>query len=252
MRVSLILAVLLWTQMGFSQTASINAYEHVIVPMQFDFQDESNQYQVNILARVLLQDEGFKVYMDKEERPLKFMGNTCEALFLEVEDTSGILRINVVFRLKDCYDNVLFESKEGSTKIKDFQQGYQAALKDAFSSLQDEDYRYDSSLDKIPGKSVQSSLNSSSPEEMYPEKKIYKFGGETYWLVEKENEAYSLLANEGIEIYAELEKADKGTFIFKSKTITGAAFFGADGNLTVEYRDEDLEGVQSIIFRKIE
>ncbi|MFO7744597.1 MAG: hypothetical protein R6V36_04345, partial [Psychroflexus sp.] len=116
MRVSLVLAVMLWVQMGFTQTASINAYEHVIVPMQFDFQDESNQYQLNILARVLLQEEGFKVFMDKEERPLKLMGNSCEALFLEVEDTSGILRINVVFRLKDCYDNVLFESKEGSTK----------------------------------------------------------------------------------------------------------------------------------------
>lgn len=251
MRVSLVLAVMLWMQMGFTQTASINAYEHVIVPMQFDFQDESNQYQLNILARVLLQEEGFKVFMDKEERPLKLMGNSCEALFLEVEDTSGILRINVVFRLKDCYDNVLFESKEGSTKIKDYQQGYQAALKNAFNSLEDEDYRYDSSLDKTPGKSAQSSSNPSSPGEMYPEKKIYKFGGETYWLIKKEDNNYVILANEGKLNYADLKIADRGTYIFNSKKINGAAFFNPEGDLNVEYMDQDLGETQTIIFKKI-
>jgi hypothetical protein len=36
-----------------------------------------------------------------------------------------------------------------------------------------------------------------------------------------------------------------------SDTINGAAYFDAEGNLIVEYRDEDLDEVQSLIFKKV-
>ncbi|NEV94770.1 hypothetical protein G3567_11505 [Psychroflexus sp. YR1-1] len=252
-----ILVLILWfgMQTGWSQTGSLNAYEHVIIPMKFDFQNETNEYQLNILARVLLQEEGFKVFMDTEERPLQFMGNTCEALFLEVEDTSGFLNISVIFRLKDCYDTVLFESEKGQTKLKDFKDGYQKALRLAFSSLADQNYRYDSSLEKAGPRSVLATsegLETSKMTERYPDKNLYKFGGQTFWLVKQVDGAYSLLMNEGSEHYAELEQADKGSFIFNSDTINGAAFFDVEGNLQVEYMDQDLGEVQSITFRKID
>lgn len=250
MKASIILVLVLWLQAGWSQTSNLNAYEHVIVPMQFDFQNKSNEYQLNILSRILLQEEGFKVYMDEEERPLEFRGNTCEPLFLEVEDTSGFLNISLVVRLKDCYDTILFESEEGHTKIKDFKEGYQEALRQAFLSLSDQNYRYDSSLSKAKDRSENTAIGLSTPDEMYSEKDIYKFGGETYWLVKKGDKDYIILAKNGKETYAELGNADKGTFIFKSETITGAAFFDAKGNLNIEYRDEDLDEVQSMIFRK--
>lgn len=255
MRTSIILVLVFWLQAGWSQTSNLNAYEYVIVPMQFDFQDKPNEYQLNILSRVLLKEEGFKVYMDKEERPLEFRGNTCEPLFLEVEDTSGFLNISLVVRLKDCYDTILFESEEASTKIKDFKEGYQKALKQAFLFLSDQNYHYDSTSEKVDNRSDLSSnkvSTSSNTREMYPDKKIYKFGGDTYWLIKKGDKNYTLLSNDGKENYADLENADKGTFIFNSKTINGAAFFDVDGNLIIEYRDEDLEEIQSIIFKKID
>lgn len=255
-KTSLLFIALIWFQMVSSQSSTINAYDHVIVPMQFDFQSEPNQYQLNILARILLKEEGFTVFMDKEERPLDYRGNSCKPLFMEVEDTSGFLNLSLVVRLKDCHDNILFESEEGKTKIKEFKEGYQDALRQAFVSLSDLNYQYNNDLSNEEEvstvKNLEISSDSSAPEDIYPDKKIYKFGGEIYWLVKQGDKNYRLLTNAGKENYAELENADKGTFIFNSKSISGAAFFDAEGNLTIEYRDEDLDEVQKLIFRKVD
>ncbi|MBZ9777499.1 hypothetical protein LB452_01065 [Psychroflexus sp. CAK8W] len=259
MRIRLILVLMFLSQIGLSQESNLNAYKHVIVPMQFDFQSESNQYQLNILSRVLLKEEGFEVYMDKEERPMELLGDTCAPLFFEIEDTSGFLNISLIVRLKDCYDNVIFESEEVSTKIKKYKEGYQAALKQAFTFLADENYRYDENLSPAPFKSISNvkKKSSGSADEVtesgskYPNKKIYKFGGETYWLIEQDKN-FILLTSEGKVNYAELETADRGTYIFNSGKIIGAAFFDANGNLNVEYMDEDLGEIQHITFRKID
>lgn len=255
MRASLILFLVVCFQAGWSQTSNLNAYEYVIVPMKFDFQNKPNEHRLNTIARFLLKEEGFEVYMDKEERPLEYRGNTCEPLFLEVEETSGFLNFSLIVRLKDCYDNVLFESEEGKSKIKEFQEGYQDALKQAFMSLTEANYSYDSSLPKVTSRNSSTTnkvAQSSTGDKTYPDKINYKFGGETYWLVKKGSKDYSILANEGKENYAELQNADKGTFIFDSKTINGAAYFDAEGSIIIEYMDEDLGEIQNMIFRKID
>ncbi|WP_019039475.1 hypothetical protein [Psychroflexus tropicus] len=257
-KTSLLLIALLCFQLASSQTSNINAFEYVIIPMQFDFQSEPNKYQLNILSRVLLKEEGFKVFMSTEERPLDYRGNTCKPLFFEVEDTSGYLSISVVARLKDCYDNVLFESEEGKTKIKDFKEGYQDALKKALSSLSEMNYRYNSSLEKYPEReNDQLSLNPASSSEdkvienAYSDKRVYKLGGKTYWLVSVDQGDYKLLSNSGKVNYATLSKADKGSYIFNSISISGAAYFDAEGNLNVEYMDKDLNELQYMTFKEV-
>lgn len=239
-------------QFSIAQSQNLNAYEYVIVPMKFDFQNNPNDYQLNILARVLLQDEGFKVYMDAEDRPLAYRGSSCLPLFFNVIDESGFLNIKVRFTLKDCYDQIVFESEIGSTKIKDFKEGYQAALKEAFISLQEVNYNYDSNLSKneVEEQIAVPTQEAQSPEDIYPNRKIYKFGGETFWLVQ-EAKNYTILSQNGQEKFAELEAADRGSFIYVSDTINGAAYFDAEGNLIVEYRDEDLDEVQTMTFKKV-
>ena len=251
MKYLLVLLISLMSYTGI-QSQNLNAYEHVIVPMRFDFQNEPNEHQLNILSRVLLKDAGFKVFMDTEDRPLKYRGNSCLPLFFDVIDESGFLNIKVRFILKDCYDRILFESEIGATKIKDFKEGFQAALREAFISLREENYSYNSSLSKEAGSestAVSTVTKATSPEDLYPDKKIYKFGGESFWLIE-EAKNYKILSNNGRINYGQLEAADRGSFIFKSATINGAAYFDADGNLIVEYRDEDLDEVQTMIFKK--
>ncbi len=255
MKAIILFFLVLGSQVIFSQASQINAYEYVIVPMQFKFQNEPNQHQINILSRVLLKEEGFKVYMDSEDRPLAYRGNTCEPLFLDIENTSSYLTIKVIVRLKDCYDNVLFESEEGTTKLKDFREGYQEAVTMAFESLSEMNYQYDPSLDKAESRTKllkkTSSGNSEEIEEAYPDKKLFILDGEQYWMIKNGPKDFILLANQGKERFAELNNADKGTFIFNSKTISGAAYFDSDGNLNVEFMDEDSGQIKEHIYLKV-
>jgi hypothetical protein len=253
--ITILLIAALCFQFGNAQSPKLNDFEYVIVPMEFDFQSEPNEYQLNILSRVLLKEESFKVFMDTEERPLELVGKTCNALFLEVEDTSGFLTISVIVRLKDCYNNIVFESDEGKTKIKDYKEGYQDAIRKAFKSLSDANYSYDGNGLKSKKMNATGSdeilVNNAGEEKNYPDKKVYKFGGLTYWMVETENNNYEILSNSGKTNYAKLLKGDKGSYIFNSKTINGAAYFDAEGNLNVEYMDEDLDEIQTITFKSI-
>jgi hypothetical protein len=51
---------------------------------------------------------------------------------------------NLTLLLKDCQGNVIFKSKEGKSREKEFPVAYDGALKDAFLSLNDVPYKYDS------------------------------------------------------------------------------------------------------------
>jgi hypothetical protein len=240
-------------QLSYGQEKSLNAYEYVIVPMKFDFQSESNKYRLNILARVLLKEEGFKVYMDTEEKPLALGLDPCKSLKLDVIDGEGFLTTKLKAVLLDCSGHIVYETKEGVSRIKDFEKSYKDALRNAFESFSTVNYSYDESLNTSIDVSneIEEVSENSNLEKKYPNKSIYKFGGESYWLIPNSSGGYDLLSNQGKINYAQLEEADKGSYIFDSKTINGAAYFDAEGNLLVEFMDRDLDKIQNITFRKI-
>jgi hypothetical protein len=243
-------------QFSFGQTKSLNAYEYVIVPMKFNFQSESNQYNLNILARVLFQEEGFIVYMDEEEKPLALNVDPCKSLRADVIDGGGFLTTKVSVVLLDCSGNTIYKTAEGVSRIKDYKHSYKDALRKAFKSFSTASYAFDESLNtfKDLAYEVDDILESSHSnlEDKYPNKSIYKFGGESYWLVSNSSGGYDLLSNQGKINYAQLEKADKGSFVFNTKTINGAAYFDAEANLLVEYMDRDLNEIQNVMFKKID
>jgi hypothetical protein len=256
MKYILIFIFALSLQFSFGQTKSLNAYEYVIVPMQFNFQSESNQYNLNILARVLFQEEGFKVYMDKEEKPLALRLDPCKSLRADVIDEGGFLTTKVKVLLSDCSGNTVYETSVGVSSLKDFEKSYKDALRNAFVSFSTTNYTYDESLNTFKDSANDaddiSERSDSNLEDKYPNKSIYKFGGESYWLVFNSSGDYDLLSSQGKINYAQLKQADKGSYIFNSKTINGAAYFDAEGNLMVEYMDRDLNEIQNVTFKKID
>jgi len=256
MKYILIFIFALSLQFSFGQTKSLNAYEYVIVPMQFNFQSEPNQYSLNILARVLLKEEGFEVYMDQEEKPLALGLEPCNSLRANIILEDAFLTTKLKFVLLDCSNDVVYETKQGVSRLKDFDKSYKDALRKAFESFSTANYIYDESLDT--SKDLASKLDEvsersdSNLEDEYPNKSIYKFGGESYWLVSNSSGDYDLLSSQGKINYAQLKQADKGSYIFNSKTINGAAYFDAEGNLMVEYMDRDFNEIQNVTFKKID
>lgn len=222
----------------------VNKYKYVIVPMKYDFQSEQNQFQLNVLTRVLLQDEGFEVFMDVEDKPIEVQGNPCEALTAEVKEEDSFMSKTLKLQLKDCHGQIVFETEEGKSREKSFKKAYHEALKETFNSFSTLNYKFDKALKSKPKTSEKDS------EDLYPDKTVYKFGGKEYWLVENTS-GYELLADQGKTNYAELKNADKGTYIFNSRSFDGAAYFSPNGDFTVEYMDEDIGEIQTLIFKKV-
>jgi hypothetical protein len=133
---------------GYAQN-TLNNYKYVVVPEKFSFTREENQYGLNTLTKSLLEEKGFSVYFDSEI-PKELAGNRCNALNTEVVQKKGLFVTNLTVILKDCQGNILFKSKEGKSREKEFATSYNLALRDAFTSLNDVPYAYNGTVNAAP------------------------------------------------------------------------------------------------------
>jgi len=144
MKVCTLFIFSLFTIAAYSQNATLNSYKYVIVPERFDFSREDNQYGLNNTAKLMLEQKGFVAFLDNEQFPPIVAANKCNALRAEVTQKKGFFVTNLTLVLKDCQGNIVFKSKEGKSREKEFPVAYNEALRDAFSSLNDVQYKYDS------------------------------------------------------------------------------------------------------------
>ena len=126
---------------GQSQT-SLNNYKYVIVPESFPFLKEKDQYGLNTIAKSLLETTGFTAYFDNSGLPTDLANNKCNALNAEVVEKKSMFSTKLTLLLKDCKGNVVFKSKEGISREKEFGPSYRLALTDAFTSLTAAKYVY--------------------------------------------------------------------------------------------------------------
>ncbi len=141
MRIYALLMLLCCTVSGFAQN-TINNYKYVIVPEKFEFSKEVNQYGLNTIAKLLLEQKGFTAFVANEELPSDLAANKCNALTAEVTQRKALFVTNLTLILKDCQGNIVYKGKEGKSREKEFGVAYNEALRDAFSSLDKEPYKY--------------------------------------------------------------------------------------------------------------
>jgi hypothetical protein len=132
---------------GYSQN-TINNYKYVVVPEKFNFLKQNDQYSLNSLTKALLQDKGFTVYFDNTELPSELANNKCRALSADVLEKSGMFTTSLTLLLKDCQGNIVFKSKEGKSREKEYKVAYNMALRDAFTSLDKVSYADTGSTNK--------------------------------------------------------------------------------------------------------
>ena len=161
MKRNILLLFLLVSCAGYTQT-TINNYKYVMVPEKFDFSREANQYGLNFLAKSLLENKGFSVYFDNQEMPKELGGDRCNVLKAEVTQRKAIFTTNLTLVLKDCQGNIVFKSKEGKSREKDYGVAYEEALKDAFKSLNDVPYAYNGTISTRPRQAVDTPTAPSS------------------------------------------------------------------------------------------
>ena len=129
---------------GYSQN-TISNYKYVVVPEKFNFLKQKDQYSLNSLTKGLLEYKGFTVYFDNTNLPGEVANNRCRALSADVLEKSGMFSTRLTLILKDCQGNIVFKSKEGESREKEYRVAYNMALRDAFTSLDPVPYSYNGS-----------------------------------------------------------------------------------------------------------
>jgi hypothetical protein len=135
-----LLLVLFISSFAFSQV--INDYKYIVVPMKFEFQKTPNQYRLSTNAKYFLTNNGFHVFYDDAALPIDLAKDKCKALYFNLEESSGIFMTKLIVTLKDCQNNIIYTSKTGKSKEKEFEKSYNEALAFALEDIKLLNYKY--------------------------------------------------------------------------------------------------------------
>ncbi|MDO6760867.1 hypothetical protein Q4566_11700 [Tamlana sp. 2_MG-2023] len=124
---------------------SLNAYKYVIVPSKYEFLNEADQYQLNSLTEFLFEKYGFTAVTEGAgDYPQDLAENRCLGLKSNLEKNSSLFKTKLTVVLKNCSDQVVFTSQEGTSREKEYKTAYNLALRDAFKSIETLNYKYES------------------------------------------------------------------------------------------------------------
>lgn len=140
---------LLFVCIGYSAYAqtNLNDYKYIIVPKKFDSFKETNEFQTSTLIKYLFTGKGFNVVYD-DALPNDLNSNRCLGLMTNLQDAGNLFTTKTSIVLKDCNNNIVFTSMEGTSKEKQFKAAYTEAIREAMRSFNDTDYAYNGKSEK--------------------------------------------------------------------------------------------------------
>ena len=136
----LMFAALMISATVFAQ--SVNDYKYALVPAKFEFQKEADQYKLNTHAKMFMQKYGFETWLDSEPIPQEVANSNCNKVYVDILENSNMFVTKLKVVLKDCSNNVLFTSTEGQSREKDYKTAYTQALRQAFTSFDALNHKY--------------------------------------------------------------------------------------------------------------
>ena len=124
MKKLLILFMTLFSIVSFAQKK-----QAILISSKYDFQNEKNSYNINNMLKAILTSNNYQVYFDDEVLPMEIAQNRCNALTGVLIDNSNLLLTKIKLQIKDCQNNLLFESAEVKSREKDIQTGFMESIK---------------------------------------------------------------------------------------------------------------------------
>lgn len=118
-----VLLLVLFSIISFSQK------QIILISSKYDFQKERNEYNINNMLKAILVSNNYQVYFDDEVLSIEIAQNRCNALTGVLVDKSNLFLTKVKLQIKDCQNNLLFETAEVKSKEKDIQTGFMEAIK---------------------------------------------------------------------------------------------------------------------------
>lgn len=124
MKKILALLIALFSIISFAQKKQV-----ILISSKFDFQKEKNSYNINNMLKAILTSNNYEVYFDDAVLPIEIAQNRCNALTGVLVDNSNLFLTKVKLQIKDCQNNLLFETAEVKSREKNIQDGFIEVIK---------------------------------------------------------------------------------------------------------------------------
>ena len=115
-------SILVLVFLSFTSFAQQNKV--IIISNKYEFQKEKNTYNINNMLKAILVSNNYQVFFQDEVLPVEVAKNKCNALTGVLIDNSNLLVTKMKFQIRDCQNNLLFETAEVKTREKDIQNAY--------------------------------------------------------------------------------------------------------------------------------
>jgi len=230
--------------------SEINNYKYIIVPIQYDFLKENNEFLLSSLTKHLFKQEGYTVIIDNENLPEDLLWNQCLALKVDLDGKYKEIfsfHTNLKFKLVDCHKRVVYESVVGSSRIKKFKEAYHEALREAFEPLKRFYYNY-TPKNETKDKTVTNETKDIKEKKLFETPSNFTFEESIHTL--KKIEAGYLLLNDNGDKEAFINKTPTGNILYNSERLNGSLIISPNGDLEVEYFNTKSGKVEKAIFKK--
>ncbi len=141
MKTILLSIFILFAYLGYGQN-NLNDYKYIIVPKKFESFKNENQHQTSTLVSYLFSQKGFTTVYD-DALPEDLNKNRCLGLKAILNDDSSMFSTKTQIALQDCNGELVFETNEGKSRIKNYKESYSEAIRSAMSSFDRIDYSYE-------------------------------------------------------------------------------------------------------------
>jgi hypothetical protein len=163
-KIVFIISFILISFLGTAQK-DINNYKYIIVPKTFNLSDGDDQYQLNSLTKFLFNKYGYEAYFVDDDFPADLKNNRCLSLTAVLsKENNSMFKTKLEFILKDCFGVVVMKSKLGESRLKKYDRAYNEALRKAFETFQNLDYKYSPNQKKLTQTSLSESITLKNGE----------------------------------------------------------------------------------------
>ncbi len=162
MKKYLVLFVVLTSQ-AYSQ--SVSDYQYVIVPTKFTGFKENDKYRLNTTTKLMLEKYGFKTFSSTDNLP-NDIGDNCQRLYADIGVAKDFFETKVKIVLKDCKENIVYETDFGKSREKDYAKAHNEALRETAKSFDKLHYKYngknENGIENVVSKQPESTVSKSN------------------------------------------------------------------------------------------
>lgn len=131
-KIATLLSIILITLI---KAQTVSDYRYISVPSELTDFKENRSYGLNMILEKSLKGKKYTILTEnKSNWPADALSNPCKVLNADILNEKSMFRNKIILQFKDCSNQVVLAEK-GNSAIKEFEPGYQDALKQALVKI---------------------------------------------------------------------------------------------------------------------